>query len=89
MPLKDSYPVTVSDTDMSMGIRKHCTRCMMALAASRATGGQAQVYPDTGSIWIRKGRHIKKYLLPDDIRAKVKAWDEGESVKPFTFEMVA
>lgn len=79
-PVKVTVEVTQADIDI--GCKKDCLNCPVAVALERATGKMWSVL----GTCARRPAEFEVYLLPESARQFIGAFDEGEPVKPFTFE---
>lgn len=75
--------IEVTAEDIERGVLADCTECPVALAVERATGDQAHVYD--GSVTLTSDCVYTS--LPDDVNRRIRAYDAGESMVPFSFEL--
>jgi hypothetical protein len=92
MNFPQTITISVTADDIAQGKQRDCRRCPIACAVRRAFP-HAVVDVDEADINIWKSGLIaetfREYVLPDEAREFISAFDAGESVKPFTFEAVA
>lgn len=78
--------ITVTQEDISHGIAKDCEECPIAHALERALGCRSYVERD--SFFYRKdGRFTANLPLPEIASAFIAAFDAGQPVEPFSFEV--
>ncbi len=79
-----SYLVTVSKTDIDLGLQCDPERCPVSLAIWRAVG-PALVASDM-VVMGRKGKG-RKWELPLGVRRRISRYDNTGKMTPFTFEL--
>lgn len=80
---KVTVEVTQEDIDNSIWI--HRTRCPVALAIARALGLQPGSVGVSIGQWCSPGLRYRD--LPDAAHSWYRAFDNGQPVKPFSFEI--
>lgn len=73
--------IQVTQQEIDNGTRQKASCCPVALAVSLATQRDARVTADT----IRFG--WKVYITPEPAASFIEAFDAGEPVSPFEFEL--
>jgi len=76
--------ITVTAEDIKRGKRHSCERCPVALAISRVLRIRGRVWVDGDSCEAPSGQRAS---LPKKVRDFVAAFDDLESVRPFSFVM--
>lgn len=80
--------ITITESDIANGQSSACTLCPIALALERATGERWFVGTKGVTLLVHLGDPEGTWsLLPDAARAFVQAFDKGQSVEPFSFEL--
>lgn len=74
--------ISVTQEDISMGVRRQCKSCPIALALRRINPDY-RVDVDTDR--IRFGN--KSFNTPEKVRDFIKAFDAKKQVSPFTFRL--
>lgn len=77
--------IEVTQADIDRGTRSDCAACPIALAAARAVGFPCEA--DLTGLWFPLG--MGHYVLPAAASDFVLAFDAGETVQPFAFEVGA
>ena len=75
--------IDVLQEDIDGGWRGNCTACPLALALSRVTGHYF-------SVWLRycyDNKTRRQYSIPSFIADRIAAYDCGEVLEPFSFEI--
>lgn len=80
--------VSVTQEDIEKGRRKEARSCPIALAARRAFK-ERPLAVDGWSIVLHADREDEQSLrLPRDAERRLDAFDEGDPMEPFTFEVL-
>ena len=83
---KPTRTIQVSQEDMDGGERGHPANCMMARAIQRQTGIPCLVSHVGMEVWVDKRTKVL-HEWPGEITAKIRAWDNGFDVEPFSFPL--
>jgi hypothetical protein len=83
-----STRIEVTAEDIANGVRNDAERCAVARACERA--GFRGVEVDLGKLsFYDDGDEdlVASATLPDDVWARIEAFDKGEPVEPFAFDL--
>lgn len=75
--------IQVTKLDIERGIQRDHRRCAVTRAVRRASGYQKVVSSGLG--WITIGQSA--YATPSDAHRFIDAYDDGEPVEPFEFDL--
>lgn len=75
--------IKVTRKHIEQGERLETRSCPIALAFKDLGWGSVQVY----TLKVYKKKKGKKYLLPSSAIKFITKFDEGKTVRPFTFEL--
>lgn len=74
----------VTTEDIQAGVRAGCYDCPVARSIERTSGHEAHVFDGTVML---DGSRRRVYRLPDEVAKRIKAYDSGEQMEPFGFEI--
>lgn len=79
--------IKVTEEDIKLGVKEDSCKCPVALAMRRITKKQCSV----GIAWITvislNPYSDKTYFVPKKVENFIAAFDKGEKVEPFEFEL--
>lgn len=85
--MPENKTITVTQEDIEQGIKEDTHRCAVALAVKRAMGwNDVLVGGQICNARAWESGH-KEYKVPEEVRKFVWAFDRGDAVRPFTFEL--
>lgn len=80
--------INVTEVDILCGKKKSCTHCPVAYAVKRATGRKRNVVVDGQYLTIGLDRQNEQEIyLPKKARDFISKFDDGQKVKPFSFNI--
>lgn len=81
--------VEVTLHDILQGQPEDPMSCMVAMALERTFGGEWHVVPGEycGDVYTNLGPLVRGFKIPTDVYAKIRAFDKGQPVEPFTFKL--
>ena len=80
-------PVEVSQADIDQAMRNNSSRCVVATAIARAVPRATQILVDFHSIRFTDGTRRYTYLTPPKVAEYVVAFDAGDTLHPFSFQL--
>lgn len=79
--------VEVTQHDIDWGTRSDSSRCMVAKAIAREVADAARIEVDTQTIRFTSQDKRFAYLTPLTVQRYVAAFDAGDSIEPFKFQL--
>lgn len=86
--MKKKYKIEVTQKDINDARKPNCWNCPIDFAAERVFECKAETSNKT-ILLLDELDVYGRFGLPDEAKQFVKAFDAGEKVKPFTFEVIA
>ncbi len=74
--------ISITSNDVACSIRGSASQCALALALNRATGLRWFVDYSTAKAW--DGEKFLEIVLPQECGARLRAWDRGSGLAPFS-----
>lgn len=80
--------IEVEQPDIDEGLACNCDACPIARATQRKlpAGVMVQVQSRFAQVFVM-GKHVKSIWMPAEAREFIKAFDAGEPVQPFSFDL--
>src|SRR5262245_27636965 len=85
---KESYrTVAITEKDIEKAHRNNSYKCVVAQAVARTFPDDHHIEVDTQTIRITDGQERKAYLTPYAVQGYVVAFDAGDRIEPFSFQL--
>src|SRR5262245_37012527 len=85
---RDSYrTITITEKDIEKAHRNNSYKCVVAQAVARAFPNGHHIEVDTQTIRFTDGHERKAYLTPYAVQGYVVAFDAGDRIEPFSFQL--
>lgn len=81
--------VEVTQLDIDEGIRKNLVYCMVSTAIGRLMPDATRIETVAGTIRYSVNKEGRRYIYstPDNVRRYLLAFDAGDQIEPFSFEL--
>jgi len=79
--------ITVTAEHIARGVADSCDHCPVALAIREALPHGPGLWVDSAHVTVGKPGHWTEVDLPDTVTHFIEAFDGGDPVRPFTFDL--
>lgn len=79
--------INVTAEHIAKGVRDSCSHCPVALAIREALPHGPGLWVDSAHVTVGKSGHWTEVGLPDAVTRFIEAFDQGDPVQPFAFEL--
>jgi hypothetical protein len=84
---KSYRTITITEKDIAKAHRNDSYKCVVAQAIARTFPDSHHIEVDTQTIRFTDGHQRKSYLTPYAVQGYVVAFDAGDRIEPFTFQL--